>query len=369
MDIVRRPYRNLANRSAPFGLDLLGFHGKKEAQSVVSLQTAPPLSLQRISLGEKLGGVRALDGQREVAGGVRAEGVGGIEEDEFAARAHVPGEVVESLFGSVESFELLFDVVGEEVLLAVRVLGEEGGGERPEQSFAARDDGGEIDFFPRPRVEGRAALAMHRVNAAGELGAEAAEADHALVDAPPLRDDRVVEVGDVFEEAALAVAVFAFIGEIEALFRSLRLVLVPGVEGARERFAPFAFDVEHGMAAVGHAFAVGIQGLDAMIFDEEPRHGGFDGAFLVFVGGSFCWTRVLFDCILLRCRMDDGCEGQVVRDRRKGSEQEDGCEGECVDFLHGMNLLFDGSAYTLLFLVCNRTRSCSKTSFRLPFIG
>ena len=153
---------------------------------------------------------------------------------------------------------------------------------------------------------------MHRVYAASVGDAEAAEADHLFVDASPLRDDRVVEVGDVFEEAALAVAVLAFIGEIEALFCSLRLVLVPGVEGARERFAPFAFDVKYGMTAVGHAFAVGIQGLDAMVFDEEPRNGGFDGAFLVFVGGSFCRTRVLFDRVLLRCRMDNGCKGQVV---------------------------------------------------------
>ena len=186
---------------------------------------------------------------------------------------------------------------------------------------------------------------------AGVFGAEAAKTDHALVDAPPLRDDGVVEVGDVFEEAALAVAVLAFIGEIEALFCSLRLVLVPGVEGARERFAPLAVDVKYGMTAVGHAFAVGIQGFDAMVFDEKPRNRGFDGAFLVFVSGSLCRTRVLFDCILLRCRMDDVCEGQVVRNRRNGSEQEDGCEGECMDFLHGMNLLFDGSAYTLLFPV------------------
>ena len=328
-----------------------------------------PLSLQRISLGEKLGGIRALDGQREVARGVGAEGVGRVEEDEFAARAHVPGEGIESFFRPVESFELLFDVVGEEILLAPRVLGAEGSGERSEQSFAACDDGGEGDFFSCLCVEGRAAFTVHRVHAAGVGDAETAEADHLFVDASPLRDDRVVEVGDVFEEAVLAVAVLAFIGEIEALFCSLRLVLVPGVEGARERFAPFAFDVKYGMAGVGHAFAVGIQGLDAMVFDEEPRNGGFDGAFLVVVGGSFCRTRVLFDCILLRCRMDDGCEGQVVRNRRNGSEQEDGCEGECVDFSHGMNLLFDGSAYTLLFPVCNRARSCSKTSFRLLSIG
>ena len=235
-------------------------------------------------------------------------------------------------------------------------MGAEGGGERSEQSFAACDDGGEGDFFSCRCVEGRAAFAVHRVYAAGVGDAEAAEADHAFVDAPPLRDDRVVEVGDFFEEAALAVAVLAFIGEIEALFCSLRLVLVPGVEGARERFAPFAFDAKHGMAAVGHAFAVGIQGLDAMVFDEKPRNRGFDGAFLVFVGGSLCRMRVLFDCILLRCRMDDGCEGQVVRDRRNGSEQEDGCERVCVEFFHGMNLLFDGSAYTLLFPVCKMVR-------------
>ena len=86
------------------------------------------LSLQRISLGEKLGGVRALDGQREVAGGVGTEGVGRVEEDEFAARAHVPGEGVKSFFRRVESFELLFDVVGEEILLASRILGTEGVG-------------------------------------------------------------------------------------------------------------------------------------------------------------------------------------------------------------------------------------------------
>ena len=33
MDIVRRPYRNLTNRSAPFGLDLLGFHGNIENEN------------------------------------------------------------------------------------------------------------------------------------------------------------------------------------------------------------------------------------------------------------------------------------------------------------------------------------------------
>ena len=86
------------------------------------------LSLQWISPGEKLGGVRALDGQREVAGGVGAEGVGRVEEDEFAARAHVPGFDVQAFFRRVESFELLFDVVGEEILLASRILGTEGVG-------------------------------------------------------------------------------------------------------------------------------------------------------------------------------------------------------------------------------------------------
>lgn len=86
------------------------------------------LSLQRISPGEKLGGVRALDGSREVAGGVGTEGVGRVEEDEFAVRAHVPGEGIESFFRRVESFELLFDVVGEDILLASRILGMEGVG-------------------------------------------------------------------------------------------------------------------------------------------------------------------------------------------------------------------------------------------------
>ena len=240
----------------------------------------------------------------------------------------------------MESFELLFDVVGEEVLLAARVLGAEGGGERSEQSFAARDDGGEIDFFPRPRVEGRAALAMHRVNAAGELGAEAAEADHALVDAPPFRDDGVVEVGDFFEEAALAVAVFAFIGEIEALFRSLRLVLVPGVEGARERFAPFAFDVEHGMAAVGHAFAVGIQGLDAMIFDEEPRHGGFEGAGGLKAVGVRRHARDFPDRVLLRS-LGGWREREAARERRERCKQQGGCKGEGTELFHGDSSLYD----------------------------
>ena len=125
-----------------------------------------------------------------------------------------------------------------------------------------------------------------------------------------------------------------------------------------EQGASFAVDTKHGMAAVGHAFAVDIAGLDAMAFDEEPRNGGFDGAFLVFVGGSFCRTRVLFNGILLRCRMDGRCEGQVVRDRRNGSEQEDGCERVCLEFLQGMNLLFDGSAYILLF-------SCAKSCVKL----
>ena len=86
------------------------------------------LSLQRISLGEKLRGIRALDGEREVAGGVGGESVGRVEEDEFAVRAHVPGEGVKSFFRLVESFELLFDVVGEEILLASRILGTEGVG-------------------------------------------------------------------------------------------------------------------------------------------------------------------------------------------------------------------------------------------------
>ena len=33
---VRCHYRNLANRSAPFGLDLLGFHGKKEGYTMAT---------------------------------------------------------------------------------------------------------------------------------------------------------------------------------------------------------------------------------------------------------------------------------------------------------------------------------------------
>ena len=149
------------------------------------------MSLQWISLGEKPRCVRALDGEREVAGGVGAEGVGRVEEDEFAARAHVPGE------------------------------------------------------------------------------------------------------------------------GIDALFCSLRFLFAPSIKTVCEQGASFSVDTKHGMAAVGHAFAVGIAGLDAMVFDDEPRHGGFDGAFLVFVVGSFCRARVLFDCILLRCRMGDRCKGQV----------------------------------------------------------
>ena len=150
------------------------------------------LSLQRISLDEKLGCVLAFDREREVAGGVGGESVGRVEEDEFAARAHVPGE------------------------------------------------------------------------------------------------------------------------GIEALFCNLRFLFAPSIKTVCEQGASFAVDTKHRMAAVGHAFAVGIAGLDAMVFDDEPRHGGFDGAFLVFVVGSFCRARVLFDCILLRCRMGGGCKGQVV---------------------------------------------------------
>ena len=95
-------------------------------------------------------------------------------------------------------------------------------------------------------------------------------------------------------------------------FASLRFLFAPSIKTVCEQGASFAVDTKHGMAAVGHAFAVDIAGLDAMVFDEEPRNGGFDGAFLVFVGGSFCRTRVLFDRVLLRCRMDNGCKGQVV---------------------------------------------------------
>ena len=36
VDIVRRPYRSLANRPAPFGLDLLGLHGKKEEYAMAT---------------------------------------------------------------------------------------------------------------------------------------------------------------------------------------------------------------------------------------------------------------------------------------------------------------------------------------------
>ena len=95
-------------------------------------------------------------------------------------------------------------------------------------------------------------------------------------------------------------------------FCSLRFLFAPSIKTVCEQGASFAVDTKHGMAAVGHAFAVGIAGLDAMVFDDEPRHGGFDGAFLVFVVGSFCRARVLFDCILLRCRMGDRCKGQVA---------------------------------------------------------
>ena len=100
------------------------------------------LSFQRISLGEKLGGVLALDGEREVAGGVGGESVGRVEEDEFAARAHVPREGVESFFCGVNPFELLADVEGEQFFLTPWVLILEGSGKRLEQSFAVRDDGG-----------------------------------------------------------------------------------------------------------------------------------------------------------------------------------------------------------------------------------
>ena len=314
------------------------------------------LSLQRISLGEKLGGIRALDGQREVAGGVGAEGVGRVEEDEFAARAHVPREGVEAFFCRVNPFELLADVEGEQFFLTSWVLSMEGSGKRLEQSFAVRDEGGEGDFFSRSCIEGRAAFAVHRVYAARVGDSEAAEADHVLIDAPPLRDDGVVEVGGLFENAVITILFLVFVGEIKTPLRSLRFLPVPSVETACERGACTAFDAQQGVTAVGHALTVGVVGFDAMVFDEEPRHGSLDGTFLVFVAGGLCRERGFFDRVLLRCRMDGRCEGQVVRDRRNGSEQEDGCEGECMDFLHGMNLLFDGSAYTLLFPVCKMVR-------------
>ena len=205
---------------------------------------------------------------------------------------------------------------------------------------------------------------MHRVYAARVGDSEAAEADHLFVDAPPLRDDRVVEVGSLFENAVLAIFFLVFVGEIKTPLRSLRFLPVPSVEAACERGACTAFDAQQGVTAVGHALTVGVVGFDAMVFDEEPRHGSLDGAFLVFVAGGLCRERGFFDRVLLRCRMDNGCKGQVIRNRRNGSEQEDGCEGECVDFFHGMNLLFDGSAYTLLFPVCKIVREVA-ASLRL----
>ena len=181
---------------------------------------------------------------------------------------------------------------------------------------------------------------MHRMYAASVGDAEAAEADYLFVYASPLCDDGVIEVGDFFERAALAIVVLAFIGEIEALFCSLRFLFAPSIKTVCEQGASFAVDTKHGMAAVGHAFAVGIQGLDAMVFDEEPRHGSFDRAFLVFVGGSLCLKRGFLDRVLLRRCMDGGHEREIARQKGGRSEQEGDCERERVELFHGLNLLF-----------------------------
>ena len=100
------------------------------------------LSFQRISLGEKPRRGRALNGEREVAGGVGGESVGRVEEDEFAARVHVPREGVERFFCGVNPFELLACVEGEQFFLTSWVLSMEGGSKGLEQCFAVRDDGG-----------------------------------------------------------------------------------------------------------------------------------------------------------------------------------------------------------------------------------
>ena len=120
------------SRQIPEGLLDVG-DGVADVQPLWSLDVVGDgreqmLSFQRISLGEKLGGVLTLDGECEVAGGIGREGVGGVEKDEFAARAHVPREGGESFFGRVDPFELLVDVIGEELLFAIRVLGVEGVG-------------------------------------------------------------------------------------------------------------------------------------------------------------------------------------------------------------------------------------------------
>ena len=103
-----------------------------------------------------------------------------------------------------------------------------------------------------------------------------------------------------------------------------------------------AFDAHYGSAAVDHALAAGVVGFDAVVFDEEPRHGSFEGAFLVFVAGGLCRERGFLDRILLRRRMDGGHEREIARQKSGRSEQEGGCEGERVEFFHGVNLLLCG---------------------------
>ena len=243
-------------------------------------------------------------------------------------------------------FELLADVEGEQLVFTAWVLILEGGSKGLEQCFAVRDEGGEGDFFSRSCIEGRAAFAVHRVYAARVGDSEAAEADHVLIDAPPLRDDGVVEVGSLFENAVLAILFLVFVGEIKTPLRSLRFLPVPSVETACERGACTAFDAQQGVTAVGHALTVGVVGFDAMVFDEEPRHGSFNGAFLVFVAGGLCRERGFLDRILLRRRMDGGREREIARQKSGRSEQEGGCEGERVELFHGVNLLFVRDMYT-----------------------
>lgn len=256
--------------------------------------------------------------------------------------------------------ELLADVEGEQFFLASWVLSMEGGGERSEQSFAACDDGGEGDFFSCLCVEGRAAFAVHRVYAARVGDSEAAEADHVLIDAPPLRDDGVVEVGSLFENAVLAILFLVFVGEIKTALRILRFLPVPSVEAACERGACTAFNAKHGVAAVGHALAVGVVGFDAMVFDEEPRHGSFEGAFLIFVAGGLCRERGFFDRVLLCCRMDGGHEREIARQKSGRSEQEGGCEGERVEFFHEVNLLFVRDMHTHYSIMGEVRAPCNK---------
>ena len=240
-------------------------------------------------------------------------------------------------------FELLFDVLFEQLAFSLGgILGAEGGGKGLKQGFAAGDYLREADFSACFCVESHAASAIRRVRTSEVGGAVESEAYEMFVGAPPCCDEGVVVVGGELAASGFAVFFAVPIGGAD-IFR--RLFLVPGGEAGRERRASRAFDAKRGIAAVGDEFAVGVVGVGAMVFDEEPRHGDFEGVHLLDVIGVERRARGFFERVLQRRRLYRGGEREAVRHGYEGDEQQRGGEGKGAgnELFHGERSPFQSS--------------------------